>query len=231
MKSTVIPSTFFPLIALVAAFYWPNTALALNCTQALASPLSSRPLTSAYISTNEQFPLFPELLSLSLAAKIVVNNISPNATYNTEHVLKALNNIHEKYNVPIRVDIGQPKQDGLRYITQERALNITDPVIGKSFIELNQLGLIGNTPSPREMLFWTQILKTFNSPSAVRISSAYKAGIMASHGNPDAYGVINSLKESAKIQIMDLIHKDLQLNLPEGLNPEERSLMNTSQLF
>lgn len=167
---------------------------------------------------------------MALAADIVMNRISPDMPIDYIHAARALNNLHRKYSVPVRVEIpGEPNPQGpWRTISMQNLEDTISTILHDNFSILNEWNYLNPSLSPRQLLFWQTIQQFFDSPTIEYVSEQYKKTI----SNPKLSGNdIFKFKEYYLKLLTEELYSHLSTRLPGGLQSEERLFLSSSLIL
>ncbi len=209
-------------------FFAPS-AQALTCGRAFAlSPTSEKNLTQIYIHRNAQFPLNSTLIQAALVADIVSYNVQLNSTMNYSAVARALNRMHKKYDVPVRIEVANLHQEpGVRYLQEKDLRRITEQMLYVSFKGLMQGGYLDVPLSRRQLLFWHELKLFFDSPILREYSRQYRYKIKSPMTREDLLKV----KSEYFQLVISEVFIYLERRMPNGLNLEERNFLSSSSIF
>lgn len=190
----------------------------------------TRSLTQVYIHRNSQFPLHSNLIQMALAADIVINRISADMPIDYVHTARALNNLHQKYSVPVRVAIpGEPSPQGpWRTIPMQYLEDTISTILHDNFSILNQWGYLTPLLNSRQLLFWQTIQSFFDSSTMGYLSEQYKTAI--SDSTLSGKDILKFKEYYLKLLIEEL-YSHLSTHLPGGLQAEERFFLSSSLIL
>ncbi len=216
----------FTLLLVLNLLNFPNVSHGFTCSSTFSVSNSSRArsLTQIYIHRNSQFPLHVDLIHSALLADILLHKISVESSYNIEHIARALNSMHQKYRIPVRVgDKSESHQPGLRYITIENLTQTVEPMFVSSFSALQNLGQLNKKLNQRQRDFWQAYRDYFDSDPIQKVAIFYKEAI--AKPNTD-YKTLVQIKIDYHDHVINGLYKYLEKTLSAGLSQEERQLLN-----
>lgn len=216
-----------PLIVLI--LFIPLLGRAHLCREMFIDyPKWTRNLTQIYIYRNSQFPLHSNLIQAALAADIVVNRLSADSPLDFTAVARALNNLHQRYQVPIRIIVpGEKAPESMRTITIEDLTQVVAPMLQDNFVSLEAWGYIQHPLPPRALLFWKTIQDFFDSAEIAALAIQYKKEVSASQVSPKA---LYQIKDFYHKTVLDDFINYLEVHM-RGLTVDERVFLSKSLIF
>lgn len=216
----------FILFAFLGLLYLPQVVHGFTCSSAFSAsnPSRTRNLTQIYIHRNSQFPLHVDLIHAALLSDILIHKVSVESPYNIEHIARALNSMHQKYKIPVRMTLGsEPHQLGLRYITIDGIKETVTAMFVSSFSALHNFGYLNQDLTGREQHFWRVYQSYFDSEPVQKVSRLYKQTI--AKPNTD-FKTLVQIKADYHDYVINGLYQYLVKHLNGGLSHEERWILN-----
>lgn len=166
---------------------------------------------------------------MALAADIVLNRISPEMPLDYILAARALNNLHQKYSVPLRVEIpNEPVQGSWRRIPMQHLIDTINVMLVDNFRALHDRGDLQPLLAPRRIIFWRAVQGFFDSTVVGALSQTYKRTI----SDPNLSGdELDKTKTYYYRLIVDELHRYLNSELPGRLTEEERVFLSSSLIL